>query len=230
MKNKKHYFSALFLTLTTSLLPCTQVNATNVEPYIHGYVPCVIDEYNFNYTDYANRYPDLANAFGLDKKSLYKHYVTAGKEEGRFVQIPKSAYIDDFTFDSDRYINDNPDIVAAIGSDPSKLYNHYRKLGSSEGRRVYGHNDNINARLKVYDVIDEIIPQGCTDEEKVRLVHDWIINNTTYGFGDNDYCFDVAGPMLYGESVCQGYALTFKAFMDALGIENEFVAGRAFNG
>lgn len=40
-----------------------------------------IDE--FNYTAYADRYPDLKNVFGYDKEALYNHYITFGINEGR---------------------------------------------------------------------------------------------------------------------------------------------------
>ena len=40
-----------------------------------------IDE--FNYTDYANRYPDLKDAFGYDRDALYNHYLTYGINERR---------------------------------------------------------------------------------------------------------------------------------------------------
>ncbi|MDE7224106.1 MAG: L,D-transpeptidase [Acetatifactor sp.] len=40
-----------------------------------------IDE--FNYTDYADRYPDLMDAFGYDREALYQHYITHGIREKR---------------------------------------------------------------------------------------------------------------------------------------------------
>lgn len=47
------------------------------------YVPFsgTIDE--FNYVAYADRYPDLKNAFGYDQEALYDHYITCGINEGR---------------------------------------------------------------------------------------------------------------------------------------------------
>lgn len=40
-----------------------------------------IDE--FNYIAYADRYPDLKDAFGYDKEALYEHYITYGINERR---------------------------------------------------------------------------------------------------------------------------------------------------
>jgi hypothetical protein len=47
-----------------------------------SYVPEVT--YNtFDYESYANEYPDLKQAYGLDKKALWDHYIKYGKAEGR---------------------------------------------------------------------------------------------------------------------------------------------------
>ncbi|MDE6419178.1 MAG: hypothetical protein K2K87_01470, partial [Lachnospiraceae bacterium] len=41
------------------------------------------DADGFNHIAYANRYPDLKEAFGYDKDALYEHYLTYGIDEGR---------------------------------------------------------------------------------------------------------------------------------------------------
>ncbi len=45
-------------------------------------------------------------------------------------------------FDAEYYASQNPDVVAALGNDPTVLYNHYLAAGKAEGRRpcdpVYG--------------------------------------------------------------------------------------------
>lgn len=43
----------------------------------------LLNEANFDYVRYANEYPDLMAAFGLDKTALYQHYRLIGMEEGR---------------------------------------------------------------------------------------------------------------------------------------------------
>ena len=55
-------------------------------PWLAGkteYVPFLgtIDE--FNHVAYADRYPDLRDAFGYDKNALYEHYVKCGINERR---------------------------------------------------------------------------------------------------------------------------------------------------
>ena len=52
-------------------------------------------------------------------------------------------------FDAEYYASQNPDVVAALGSDASVLYNHYLVAGRSEGRRpcdpMYGTNPAVIA-------------------------------------------------------------------------------------
>lgn len=49
-------------------------------------VPFTGTKDEFDYVAYADRYPDLQNAFGYDKDALYEHYVTCGINEGRIAR------------------------------------------------------------------------------------------------------------------------------------------------
>ncbi len=54
------------------------VSATSLE----GQEP-TYDIANFDWIDYANKYPDLKKAFGYNKEALYAHYIRYGIGEGR---------------------------------------------------------------------------------------------------------------------------------------------------
>lgn len=98
---------------------------------------------NFDYVRYANEYPDVKSAFGLDAAKLYNHYATRGKIEGRkayamaTAQTPTGSTISESNFDYARYADDYPDLKAAFGLDAAKLYNHYITNGIREGRAAY---------------------------------------------------------------------------------------------
>lgn len=47
-----------------------------------AYVPPLTYD-NFDYINYASSYQDLYEAFGMDKKALWNHYINSGKAEGR---------------------------------------------------------------------------------------------------------------------------------------------------
>ncbi len=50
-------------------------------------IPAVVTLEQFNYMDYADRYPDLKQAFGYDQDVLYLHYILFGINEGRTVTL-----------------------------------------------------------------------------------------------------------------------------------------------
>ena len=70
-----------------------------------------------------------------------------------------------------------------------------------------------------------------TEREKIKAVHDWIINHTSYDRVNYknktipEESYNITGVMLKGVAVCSGYARTFDYFMFVLGIEHEHVTG-----
>ncbi len=74
---------------------------------------------------YAERYPDLQEAFGNDEAALLEHFVNCGMAEGRQgsaefnVQAYKAAY---------------EDLQTAYGEDLQSYYLHYIFFGKTEGR------------------------------------------------------------------------------------------------
>lgn len=87
----------------------------------------------FDHTRYANDYPDVKKAFGLNKMALWRHYEQFGIKEKR-----KAYPILCFdTFDHTRYANDYPDVKAAFGYNKHKLWQHYQMFGAREKRKAY---------------------------------------------------------------------------------------------
>lgn len=76
------------------------------------------------------------------------------------------------------------------------------------------------------DFIKENITDTMTVEEKIKTVHDYIINNTKYDIERSDnkvkkYHSDTAyGALIEHYAICGGYADSMKLFLDKLGIEN----------
>lgn len=200
---------------------------------------------NFDYIAYADRYPDLMQAFGYDRDSLYNHYVSMGCGEGRVARVirilPDRLSVfgqkgkESYYFDASRYAADYPDLYAAFGDNKTALWNHYKTCGIAEGRTAYGITDAVNAKLRIFDVAASITDAEMTDREKVRAVHDWIVNNTVYDYQNYlddtipDISHEMEGVMLRGTAVCDGYAKTFDYFMYVLGIEDEYLVGMATN-
>lgn len=141
-----------------------------------------------------------------------------------------------YYFDAARYASDYPDLYAVFGNDKRALWNHYKIYGIAEGRIVYGTTDEVNAKLRVFDVAASITNDSMSDREKIRAVHDWIVNNTMYDYQNYlhdsipDISYEMEGVMLRGVAVCSGYAKAFDYFMYVMGIEDEYLTGVASSG
>lgn len=93
----------------------------------------------FDYVAYADRYDDVKEAFGYDRKALYDHYITYGIKEGR-----KAEFVSDSnvlsqlktveSFDYVAYADRYADVKEAFGYNRAALYNHYLTYGINEGR------------------------------------------------------------------------------------------------
>ena len=84
----------------------------------------------FDYVAYADRYEDVREAFGYDKKALYNHYITYGINENRIAEFAPSADTFNYIAYADRY----EDVRVVFGYDRTALYDHYITYGVNEGR------------------------------------------------------------------------------------------------
>ncbi len=80
-------------------------------------------------------------------------------------------------------------------------------------------NEEINIiNNRINYVTNMLINDKMTDKEKIKKVHDYLANNTTYGYGNKA---DTAyGALINGVAICGGYADAFSLFMDKLNIPN----------
>lgn len=82
-----------------------------------------------------------------------------------------------------------------------------------------------NLRNQIVEILD-----GYTDYEKVKYVHDWIIDNMQY---DTTYqkenIYNIYGALTSGNIVCEGYARVYKYILDGLGIPCVLISGTATN-
>ncbi len=215
---------------------------------------------NFDYVAYADTYPDLKEAFGYDKQKLYEHYINNGQKEGREARtvdgqtvssdataaagnsgtltltVTRASLLPQKYFDATFYAEHNPDVAAAFGNNVKKMYAHYVNNGEKESRAASSTNERVNAKLLAYDTVKNSVNDGMTAEEKIRVVHDFMVNYADYDV-ENYYAgtipnrsYHLEGFMLYRSAVCQGYAETFDFMMGLLGIECTICTGRSYNG
>ena len=66
-----------------------------------------------------------------------------------------------------------------------------------------------------------------SDYEKLKYVHDWIVNNTVYTNTDVNYESEADGPVVYGKAVCEGYSKAFMYYAQSMGFECVCAIGSA---
>lgn len=159
-------------------------------------------------------------------------------ENGKNMEEIFSAAVNAFEFD-------NPDIFYL---DASKLVLYYEKSTFGNYKIYLKHNDeysnylipsfnnenDINMaqnkiNLVVKDIIDEI--KNIEDDyNKILYVHDWLASNIKYDESLNRTHKDsIYGALVEGESVCTGYAKSFKYILDKLNINTIIIQGIGIN-
>lgn len=146
------------------------------------------------------------------------------------------------------------DDATEITSDPTSLsymnnlvstYNSYKLIYfniNNFGRvnvkidKIYSDNDINKINAEINRIYNDIIEDNMTLEEKIRTIHDYIINNTIY---DQERADEIRngsatsnistsntayGPLFTGKAICGGYTDTMALFLDKLGVPNFKVA------
>jgi transglutaminase/protease-like cytokinesis protein 3 len=81
-----------------------------------------------------------------------------------------------------------------------------------------------------FKVLDQIITDGMTDEQKVGAIHDYLIYHADYykdgdisDIYDNKWAFGACGVLQYGQGVCQSYAIAFYMMTTAVGLKCQYI-------
>lgn len=74
---------------------------------------------------------------------------------------------------------------------------------------------------KVESIVSSLINADMTDDEKEKLIHDYIVNNVEYSL-DEKYG-SAYSALYYGKTKCDGYAMLTYKMLKAAGIENIIV-------
>lgn len=192
-------------------------------------------DYNYIQTTdnfYPNNKQDILNIFytGLNK----------GFDEITFY-CPTN--YDDCLTDVDSLVNDNS-ALSYINNYVS-TYNTYNKIYvnmNNFGRvnitinKIYDENTISAINKEIDKIYNQLINENMTDEEKIKTIHDYIINHTDYDqersneIKSNQITDDIHpsntayGPLFTGKAICGGYTDTMALFLDKMGIKNIKIA------
>ncbi len=99
-----------------------------------------------------------------------------------------------------------------------------------EIEKIYSKEEIAIINQKVDNIIKENINSTMTDYEKIKTIHDYIINNTTYDIKYIDTGINVNrsntayGTLIKGYSVCNGYSDAMAIFLFRFNINNYKIA------
>ena len=91
----------------------------------------------------------------------------------------------------------------------------------------------IDGKLNLLEAMQEEVArqlEGYSDYEKIREVHNWMVDNIEYDVDlEADEPYSISGALTEGKAVCEGYARGFKYIMDELNIPCILVSGTGTN-
>ncbi len=117
--------------------------------------------------------------------------------------------------------------VHPFNSFDSIIFNFDETVIEIEIKHTYSKEEITKLTSKVDELIQENISDGMTTKEKIKTLHDYIINHTEYdtlktkNIKDTTYRSNTAyGVLFEGYGICSGYSDTMKLFLDRLNIIN----------
>ena len=117
--------------------------------------------------------------------------------------------------------------VHPYNSFDSIIFNFVDKVIEIEINHTYTKEEIEQIDNKVDEIINENIQNNMSTKDKIKNIHDYIINNTEYdtlkteNINDTTYKSNTAyGVLNQGYGICSGYSDTMKIFLDKLNIVN----------
>lgn len=135
---------------------------------------------------------------------------------------------------NDNYILSNINNYVPTYNGYNRIFVNYNSIGrvNVTFERIYNKQQIEAINKKIDSIINEIISNDMTDVEKIKTVHDYIINNTKYDeeratavkTGNYDSLLHPSntayGTLFNGKAICGGYTDTMALFLDKLGFKN----------
>lgn len=143
------------------------------------------------------------------------------------------------------YTYDNPDVFYLS---PNKMYLNietttrgknvtygvYINSGNEANYLIdeFSSKEEIDSAIsKIEQVKNQILQNRSSNTyDNIKMVHDYLVENIEYDTTiSKSNIYNIYGAMVNGESVCEGYARSFKYLMDSLGIPCTLVIGKGTN-
>lgn len=156
------------------------------------------------------------------------------KMKDRPSNIKLTYYGDDINSynDTSRFVNSIIDTGSYNTADINRFHTYYENYkGKSTLRfRVEYMTSSVQEDFvnnETDRIIHNIITKDMTDYEKVKVVHDYLVNTSTFSSNTNTSQYTAYTLLKEKKGVCNAYAMAFSKFMDKLNISNYYVKGDA---
>ena len=93
-----------------------------------------------------------------------------------------------------------------------------------KSNKVYSESKIKAINEYINNFINSNITDDMTDSEKIKIFHDYIINNTEYDKNDKLESHDAYDLITTGKSICGGYSDIMSIYLNTLGIQNYKIA------
>ena len=152
------------------------------------------------------------------------------------IEIPEKLTRREVKWFLDKIHNDHPDIFW--------LQSYYSSTKSNTTKidfvlpEDYTKEEEMKMHQELLDKVDEIvasIPEGSSDFDKAKFLHDYIAENCYYdhaALNDKDavFCYTAYGCLVEGKAVCAGYTNAYSLLMRKAGIECGYSWGYPYAG
>ncbi len=143
------------------------------------------------------------------------------------------------------YTYDNPDVfylspnkmylnIETTTKGKNVTYGVYIDHGKQENYLIdeFSYREQVDKAIhQIEQVRDQILQNRKNSTyDNIKMVHDYLIEHIEYDTTvSKENIYNIYGAMVNGESVCEGYARSFKYLMDHLGIPCTLVIGKGTN-
>lgn len=206
--------------------------------------------------EYYNRTPSTLVNNEYDKETLENFFVT---KTDNFLATSKQdimniyytviySGMNDFTFYcSEDYTSCNDDVISlnneiSILSQMNNFVNVFNTFKSvkttytSKGKislsinRVYTSSEITSIKEKAQEIYNSIVKES-DNTKNIKLLHDYIINNTKYNVEEENSnvltdSSTAIGPLFNGLATCNGYTDAMSVFLDMLNIPNVRISNK----
>lgn len=129
-------------------------------------------------------------------------------------------------------VNNDVDLLSQMNNFVN-VYNSFKSIKTTyttRGKitlsinRIYSIDDINLINTKLDEIEKDLYDGAYSDYDKIRKIHDYVINNTKYNTNDenipNTPSSNALGVLIYGLATCNGYTDTISLLLDRLNIKN----------